>query len=439
MTPRDIELTQFINANSLNASILRSYTEFSRQTCLKEGASQEAYSNVAFADYFMLALNKNNNKLPKEPSIEITPNELIEWDFFPVMTAKGLTCCHRSDPKLHVVNFSFFGDDSKVMLTNGKVQYSDKQETQPTGALFSGSYSGQNVYGYVSLSEAKKLVPASARLDHKVLELIMLETALYRAIYRLNKSGLSQELRDLMTLHELRNFHTFNSTEAINKAYQVAFNTINARKGYLENFSKLWRDNFHQEAMFLSFSLARIAAEYHFGEERIAMESYNLASVAAEKNLSLTPISGELYVSARPCHEKDGVIVLNIYETVRGKLHRAYSYAGLKSVTADVVFSNDNFELQNNDFVTHISPDFTKDSARGELIGAYAALEFVDGTQSNIFIQKKDLVEIALMAGNDAWNDVFFKRMWMKHAISEALDLCDWSPKKYVHHSRYLD
>lgn len=439
MKPRDIELTQFINANSLNASILRSYTEFSRQTCLKEGASQEAYSNVASSDFLMLALNKKSNKQPKEESIEITPKDLTEWDFFPVMTAKGLTCCHHSDPKLHVINFSFYGDDSKVLLTNSKIQYSDKRKSKSSGALFSGTYSGQNVYGYVSLNEAKKLVPVSARRDSKVLELIMLETALYRAIYRLNKNGLSQELRDLMTLHELRNFHNFNSTERINNAYQVAFNTINTRKSYLENFSKLWRDNFNQEAMFLSFSLARIAAEYNFGEERIAMEAYGLASVAAEKNLSLTPISGELYVSARPSQEKDGVIVLNIYETVRGKLHRAYSYAGLKSVTADVVFSNDNFELQANDIVTHISPDFTKDSARGELIGAYAALEFVDDTQSNIFIEKKDLLEIGLMAGTDAWNDVFFKRMWMKHAISEALDACDWSPKKYVHHSRYLD
>ena len=107
MKPRDIELTQFISANSLNASILRSYTEFSHQTCLEDGTSQEPYSNIASSDFLMLALNKKSSKPSKTDRIEITPKDLTVWDFFPVMTAKGLTCCHRSDPKLHVVNFSF--------------------------------------------------------------------------------------------------------------------------------------------------------------------------------------------------------------------------------------------------------------------------------------------------------------------------------------------
>lgn len=439
MASVDIELTNFIQTSSLSSSLLRSYTEFAQKTCFKKSRTQELDSSVDGSDFFMMASNKKGNPPPAERTFQITTKELSEWDLFPVMTAKGLTRCHESDPRLCVTNLALIGDDSNVSFKNSKMKLSNKRSSPSSGAVFSGSFAGHHIYGYVSLSEAKKLVPASARNLQNILELIMLETALYRAIYRLNKQGLSQELRELMMLHELRNFHNFNSTPKLGSAFKVAFDTIKTREDYLKNLSVMWRHNFYQEAMFLSFSIACIASEHSFDDKRIAMESYSLASIAAEKNLSLTPISGELYVSSRPDKEKPSTITLNIFETVRGKLHRAYYYAGLKSITADVVFHNDNFEFQVDKMIHHASTDFTNDSTRGEILGAYASLQFVDGSFLNVFIEKKDLLEIGLMATSEAWNNVFFKRMWVKHAISEALNTCDWSPKKFIHNSKYLN
>jgi len=429
MSVAEINLSPFIGENTLNASIIRSYTEFNSQTCL----TLKSDTNDAYADYLMFA-QKSDDRKASLPIEKLTATDLDAWHLFPLLTPVGLHTCHKSDSKLNVSTLALYGIDSQITLNERQLHIANHRKHELKGAVCSGSFDGEPIYGYVSLEEAKHLLPACAKNDIRIIELVCLEAALYRSIYRLDKQSLSQELRDLIQMHELRNFHTFNEHFAEKGLFEAALSTVKSREDYLRGLSNTWQVAFEQESMFLAYSLARIGTEHSFTLDRIKMEAYSVATIAAEKDLSLSPISGELCIASR-AGEKHTELYL--YETVKGKLNQAYNSSGLTSVVADVVYTHDSFEFSRDEQIRHSSNQFEQQQ-RGEILGAYASLKYSDGSYSNAFIEKKELIEVGKLSSNAAWSSVYFTRMWMKHCIAEALNQRTAPIEKKPCNSRYL-
>jgi recombinational DNA repair protein RecT len=174
------------------------------------------------------------------------------------------------------------------------------------------------------------------------------------------------------------------------------------------------------------------------------MLAYRLSSDAAELNLSLDPVYGHCYVGAFDDSNSDedntGSSKPNfvVAETTHGRLMRCYKQANLKTATCDVVYENDEFEINDGQSIEHNQPAFNT-AQKGEVAGAYAKLDFTDGTSSHVFLSAGDLNEIAELSNVDTWHSVFGHRMMCKQALMEALRNCDWNQKHIIHRSLYLD
>lgn len=367
---------------------------------------------------------------------EISAEQLNDYFVLPVFTGKGLRRIRESDTYLNTVYHNFIYDNV-VTLHENAFSTTTATDKQVTGAIFSGSYAGEPIKGYVTVDEIKAVLVGNSSSDLPAIKSLLLEAALYRAIQRLDQTLLSKPLVFLKYVHELRNFNYFSDTSIDSDIFKEINSIIGSRSDYLKSVSTLWRDSFNAEMHFLSYSLTDIAIKHNLDMAEIKLQAYKLCADSAQLNRSINPVAGEIYILVTSNNEKQGKVHLSVQETVKGRLDRCFAKAGLKSVQADIVYSDDEFSFEAKGESIHNVPNYNT-ASRGYRIGSYACLKFVDGTYMSTFIDETNLLEIAEYSGIDTWNGIFADRMCIKHAISVGLAECDWNHKSIIHQSAYL-
>lgn len=363
--------------------------------------------------------------------IENFSAKMLEAYFvIPVVTEDGIRFVRDHTPHLEVISHGLVMDGDLHLDHHSLKKHGTPKSLNVTGAFFSGEYRNEPIYGYISIDEARELAGFNHNDDQVVLTSILFETALYRAMQRVDKVLLPDHFVEFQEIHELRNFALFRKNSFCHNSFLEATKVISSREDYLKATSKLWKRDFHTQLMFLSFSIAELAGKWDLSQQEIARIAYQASGNAATENANMSPINGSHYLLALTDDDTKQLSVA-VRETVNGRLQRCYNNAGLKSLRFDVVYSNDHFRFDANGPVHHLSEAYNNiDGKRGYVIGAYCTLTFNDQSMHSEFVDQKELLEIAEVSEVDTWNGVFADRMKIKHAISSSLATCDWEFKQ---------
>ncbi|WP_196587864.1 recombinase RecT [Aliivibrio fischeri] len=389
---------------------------------------------------FQYLLTSKSNK----DSIVFTPALFETASFIPVMLTNGINKVKNSDKNYSVNLLDFVYKGDQLTLANDEITITrskdvDTESRIVIGAVINSTFHNQKVSVFASYGEAKALLPSMLAMNNEIVCLTLFEMVIYRSLLRADKRCLSEELLSLISLHQLRNSHTFcQQLDLPSSEYVLLRNVLEDRKRHLTSISNVWATDFESECAFLIVALARIKKEFNLDIDDIKCHAYSLSAVAANKNISLDPVSGGIYVGAYLKTDDLGVesLDINIHYTTIGKVSLCYKSAGLKSIVSDVIYSNDSFYYDENNIIKHSASLL---SNRGVRVSSYATLRFVDGYQYSALISENEMRLISQNTNNDAWINQFADRMREKQAIKLALDEVEWKPRFTKKKSSYLN
>lgn len=397
----------------------------------------QTLSSLSINDDFEI-ISAQKNARNDEIKSTVTSSDLDKFDITPVLTTQGMLRVRESDSNLKIRLHSLFNDSMQFDNENGrlviKTNNTFKEHDGLQGAVFQAFFNDQVIYGVVQREECLHLIPESLHDNKKVLKSIMFETAMYRAFQRLNMNLVSDEIKSLVSLHELRNFLTFHNHNYNESVFALICSVIDSRSDYLQTLSKGWSSNYQAEKSYFAYALTKIAVEHNLNEEQIKDHAYSLSEQVAFSGHSLSPVRGGIYIGSNI----DDFGVLSIYtsETVNGKVERCFATAGLIEIFAENVYKSDNCQVDDN--VHFESKSFTHSQRnKNEYVGVFAQLTFSDKSKHSIFINKDEIFELANISTSSTWNGVFFERMAIKSAIKKAIDGCDWAIKFSGNSNRY--
>lgn len=382
---------------------------------------------------------KSKGKNPVTASMEKVASGV--QSVLPIVNLAGIRAFKHADPHLKVTH-STLVYRGELSICDGQFYYNEDDTQTDTsksvGAFFKGDYGSQTIFGYASREEVLDLIPITHQEDEQNTLFIMHEMAIYRALYRLDHAILSPFIKEYLQWHDIRNFFIFNSYGYDQNAFMTALDTINTRRDVLCRTSSLWRETFEREAIYLAHAIAKMAERHGFPNERVQQEAYSLSYFCAGMDQSINPSSGSIYLCANEEFKSNSVvgITLVIAESVRGKLARAFSSAGLKSHFTQLVYKGDKFKFNGERVTQHVREDHT--APKGELVGAYCYLQFIDESTVTVFLDAAHFKMLADSSDNSAWHNCFFERMCMKEVLKEALNKADWNKKQFIHKSRFV-
>ncbi|EJO2025799.1 recombinase RecT [Vibrio parahaemolyticus] len=401
---------------TLNDAIIQAYANMASRQSLVFG---EHYSYEAF--------NRLTNT--SESISGFNSKMLNEYFVMPVISAGGLSFIRDNTEHLKVTAHNLLREDTISLNHHSLVKSETPSSMRITGCMFCGEYRGNPIYGYVSIDEALALAGLSEITDMRIINALLFETAMYRAMQRVDRVLLPEHFIQFQELHELRNFVHFRSNTFNHEAFKAASEVISSREDYLRATSKVWNRDFHAQLTFLSFSIAELAGKRNVPLDEIRLITYKTAGDAASENANMSPINGSHYLLALTDEESQTLSVV-VRETVNGRLKRCYEKAGLEHVKADAVYSNDDFDFDSKQPVRHLTSSYNNlNGKRGNFIGAYCSLVFNDQSIHSEFVDSQEILEIAECSEIDTWEGIFADRMSIKHAISSALSTCDWDHK----------
>ncbi|KJG37703.1 hypothetical protein UA32_12125 [Photobacterium angustum] len=368
----------------------------------------------------------------------LTSQDLEHFDITPILTTSGMIKIRESDSNLIIKRHSLYDDKLTYENVNGLISANNDDDHLDNcdchGAIFHAFYNEISIYGIANREECLSLIPASLQSNEKVVKSVMFETAMYRAFQRLNMSLVSNEIKCFVSLHELRNFTTFHHHNFDENIFSTVSAVVDSRSDYLMTLSKNWSSNFQTEKSYFSYALTKIAVEHNLSVNDVKDEAYRLSEEVAFSGHSLSPVRGGIYIGCSV--DEQGSISIYTSETVNGKVERCYAQAGLTGIFAENIYEKD--ECLVGDSVHFKSKAFTHSQrSNGEYVGVFAQLTFKDKSQHHVFIDKKEIYELANISTSDTWNGVFFERMAIKSAIKQAIDSCNWSAKYCGNSTRY--
>lgn len=418
-------LSRSISVDSFNDAIIQSLCEFSNASIL-----------TLDHDYELITAAKKSSKVSlKNGAHKVCAKQLNDVDVVPSFTTRGLQRVISSDSTFHIEFLTKSTASTSFKLKDNCLVPSAGAMADISCVAFKGTLRDKPVFGYVSIDEVKGLLPDSMWSKHALVDSVMYETAIYRALQRLDVDLLSQEMQALISLHELRNFLTFNNHAFDENIFSEILSVVKSREDYLLSLSVLWKENSASESTYLAYALTRYGIEHGLSLDRLKMEAYQLAEEAAISQHSLSPINGGIYVT---CFEQDaGGFAIGLRETVQGKVARCFAKAGLESIFAECIYEDDEFYERDNDVVITTKSINSMTRTADKVTGAFAVLSFIDGTSSKVVIHREDLLEAATASTSSAWQR-YFARMAIKTAIGQAIDRCDWSVKYPNNLTRYL-
>ncbi|AZL83459.1 hypothetical protein EIJ81_00905 (plasmid) [Aliivibrio salmonicida] len=385
-------------------------------------------------DYQYLLTTKSD-----EDSVRFTPALFETASFIPVILTDGINKVKSSDRNYTVSLLDFVYKGDELNLSNDEITITRNSDTSVViGAVINSSFHNNKVSVFASYGEAKALLPPLLAMNQDIVCLTLFEMVIYRSLLRADKRGLSECLLSLISLHQLRNSHTFCQELKLSSSdYVLIRNVLEDRKRSLTSISSVWANNFESECAFLIVALARIKNEFNLDIEEIKSHAYSLSAVAANINISLDPVAGGIYVGAylNPTDLDEGTLDVNIHYTTIGKVSLCYMNAGLKSVISDVIYSNDSFYYDEENIIRHSASLL---SNRGIRVSSYATLRFVDGYQYSALISENEMRKISENTNNEAWLNQFADRMREKQAIKLALDEVEWKPRFTKKKSSYI-
>lgn len=354
---------------------------------------------------------------------------LNDYFVMPVISACGLAFIRDKTEHLKVTAHNLLREDTISLNHHSLVKSATPSSMRITGCMFCGEYRGNPIYGYVSIDEALALAGLSEITDMRIINALLFETSMYRAMQRVDRVLLPEHFVQFQELHELRNFVHFRSNSFSNEAFKAASEVISSREDYLRATSKVWNRDFHAQLTFLSFTIAELAGKKDLSLDEVRLITYKTSGDAASENADMSPINGSHYLLSLTDEESQTMSVV-VRETVNGRLKRCYEKACLIHVKADAVYSNDDFDFDSKQTVRHLSSSYNNlDGKRGYFIGAYCTLVFNDQSIHSEFVDSQEILEIAECSEIKTWEGIFADRMSIKHAISSALSTCDWEHK----------
>lgn len=129
---------------------------------------------------------------------------------------------------------------------------------------------------------------------------------------------------------------------------------------------------------------------------------------------------GEAYALTPRFGKEPGIVGIEQYQ---GEIQRMYRAGGVRAIHCDVVREQDFFRLPKLSMGEHVPiHDFdpmATESARGDLAGAYAFAELLDGAWSKVsWLNAEEMAKHRAMANGGAfWDGVWRPMMWKKTAV----------------------
>lgn len=104
------------------------------------------------------------------------------------------------------------------------------------------------------------------------------------------------------------------------------------------------------------------------------------------------------------------------------KLAKTYSVEPIKKIYSRVVFENDNYYFDGDIFVHNFDP-FSLE--RGERIGAFCTIEYMNGTQHTEYVTTEDIKNVMAVSKTASRTDSVWNKwtdsMWQKTVIKKAM------------------